>query len=143
MASLEDPGELKKSARTFHCAGCEVRLFGKFAGGAHHKVLTLNVQEAGRDFPQVHAHGMAVLLDEQYLTGSVHRQHSHGARVVDVVAGQGFAGLAELEAVADNVPDPAFVDLFRRQKTARARCIRNLLRAAEGVSGITGHRAVL
>ena len=65
MASLEEPGELKKSARTFQVAATQVRFLGEFPGGAHHEVLAFHVQQAGRDLPEIHADRVPVLLEQQ------------------------------------------------------------------------------
>ncbi|MCY1246748.1 hypothetical protein D9M72_600140 [compost metagenome] len=85
---------------------------------------------------------MPVLLHQQNFAGIIHRQDCYRTRVVDIVAHQLVAVFAELETVADNVPDAAFVHLPGRQKTARARRIRNLPCSIGGFRH-TGHRAVL
>ena len=118
--------------------GHEVRFLGQFAGGAHHEVFAFDVQQPGGNLPEVHAHGVPVLPDQQHLAGVVHRQDGHGAGVVDVVPDQGVAVVAELEAVADDVPDPALVHLLRDDKRRRGLGASETCRAALGVSDIPG-----
>ncbi|MDI2022841.1 hypothetical protein PJL18_03384 [Paenarthrobacter nicotinovorans] len=104
----------------------KVSFLGKFPGSTHHEILALHVQQTGRDLPEVHAHRVTVLLQQEDFPVDVHGKHRYCTWVVDVVADQGVRALTELERVTDHVPDASFVNLAGRQKTARARHVRNL-----------------
>ena len=109
---------VKKSTSLHHEPATQVGLLGELPRRGHDELLVRDVPQPGGRLPELGAHRVPVLREQQHAVVVVERDHRDGTRVRDVLAEH--LRVPEVHHVTDEVEDlPRVDDLVRHDRTRR------------------------